>query len=285
MQIICHKDTLIKQKFQFQKMLHLGICVPQACSHRDIHLLAQSYLDSSLMEAQNLLVHQTNVVQVKDLLLGDAFYAKMSLKIIGAFVLFTVLMVTLATLYEPTRTSTRKVTSTVSGNAIATTEMVTRGTAEVKYDAPQNVTTQTAVAEHVNDLHHSEPTASERFVGCFSLRNNLKSVLSTASPPTAVPAVNAFKSIGCLVILNFHLPWYSHFTINNGAELFVLGEQLQWSWLGTAPIIVDIFFAISGLLLAYNFLRNEKRVAEIRGNSLWANMRLYGKQFVHRYLR
>lgn len=260
--------------------------MPQACSHRDIHLLAQSYLDSSLMEAQNLLVHQTNVVQVKDLQLGDAFYSKMSLKIIGAFVLFTVLMVTVATLYEPTRTTTRKATSTVNDGAIATSKMLTPSTSavnEAKYDVAQNDTKPPAVAEHVDD--HNEPTATERFIGCFSLRNNLKSVLSTASPPTAVPTVNAFKSIGCLIILNFHLPWYSLFTINNGAELFVLGEQLQWSWLGTAPIIVDIFFAISGLLLAYNFLRNEKRVAEIRGNSLWANMRLYGKQFVHRYLR
>lgn len=258
-------------------MLHLGVCVPQACSHRDIHLLVQAYLDSSLMEAQNLLVNQANVMLVKDLQLGDAFYAKMSLKIVGAFVLFTVLMVTLATLYEPTRNSTR------TDKSVVIAETGTDAVSDAKYDGNRNDIAPEAV--HVKEPHHSEPTTIERFVGCFSLSNNLRSVLSTASPATAVPAVNAFKSIGCLMILNFHLPWYSLFTINNGAELFVLGEQFKWQWLSTTPIIVDIFFAISGLLLAYNFLRNEKRVAQIRDNSLWANLRLYGKQFVHRYLR
>lgn len=66
-----------------QKVLHLGLCVPSSCSISDLTTLSQSYLDSSLMEAQNLFVHQAQVVQVKDFVLTDEFYSKNSLKIVG----------------------------------------------------------------------------------------------------------------------------------------------------------------------------------------------------------
>lgn len=90
----------------------------------------------------------------------------------------------------------------------------------------------------------SELALLERLVRCFSVKNNCKCILSTHLPQTAVPTINAFKSIGCFLILNFHLIWFSYYTVNNAAEVFVLGEQLKWQWLSTAPLIVDIFFAI-----------------------------------------
>lgn len=45
--------------------------------------LSQSYLDSSVMEAQNLFVHQAQVVQVKDFSLPAEFYSKISLMVVG----------------------------------------------------------------------------------------------------------------------------------------------------------------------------------------------------------
>ena len=42
---------------------------------------------------------------------------------------------------------------------------------------------------------------------------------------------------------------------------------------------------ISGLLLSYNFLRNEAKIKEIQNNNFLQNVKLFGKQLLHRYLR
>lgn len=93
-------------------------------------------------------------------------------------------------------------------------------------------------------IAHHEQTLLQRLVGCFSIQANFQTIMSTRTGPAALPAINAFKSIGCILILNFHFIWYSLNTLNNSTEAFALGEQLQWQWLSTAPLIVDIFFII-----------------------------------------
>lgn len=64
-------------------MLHLGLCIPASCDNSDIMTLSQSYLNSSLMEAQNLFVQQAKVVQVKDFVLPNEFYNKNSIIVVG----------------------------------------------------------------------------------------------------------------------------------------------------------------------------------------------------------
>lgn len=116
-----------------------------------------------------------------------------------------------------------------------------------------------------------------------------------------------YRSVGCFLILIFHMNWYMHFSVHNQAMMFAYGEQTLWQWVGTTPIIVDVFFTIrwvqkrnshdqqwrsiilfifrSGLLLSYNFLRNESKIREIQLNGVWANLKLFGKQLLHRYMR
>lgn len=94
-----------------------------------------------------------------------------------------------------------------------------------------------------------------------------------------------FRSIGCIVVSVFHVCWFGAFSVDNQVTLFAHGEQISWQWLSTAPFVVDMFFTISGFLLAYNFLQNQKRIDEIRSNTLKKNLRLFGKQLLSRYLR
>lgn len=44
-------------------------------------------------------------------------------------------------------------------------------------------------------------------------------------------------------------------------------------------------FLYSGLLLSYNFLRNQGNISLIRQNTLWQNFKFFTKQILHRYLR
>lgn len=66
---------------------------------------------------------------------------------------------------------------------------------------------------------------------------------------------------------------------------FSYGEQALFQWISATPIIVDVFFSISGLLLSYNFLRNQSKLEEIRSNTLTQNLKLMGKQLLNRYIR
>lgn len=87
------------------------------------------------------------------------------------------------------------------------------------------------------------------------------------------------------MILIFHMGWYMHFTVDNPAMMFAYGETPLWQWVSTIPIIVDVFFTISGLLLSYNFLRNQSKIREIQENTFWQNAKLFVKQLIHRYVR
>lgn len=81
------------------------------------------------------------------------------------------------------------------------------------------------------------------------------------------------------------MQWYTFFSIHNSGVMFHYAEQIRYQLVSNAPLLVDVFFAISGFLVAYNFVRNRDKVQEIKANGGWQNAKLYGKMLLHRYLR
>lgn len=126
---------------------------------------------------------------------------------------------------------------------------------------------------------------AEKFIECFSLQKNWNRLFCCEVSKDAVPAVDGFRSIACIIVLTFHSCFFGHFAIENGTTMFSISEQFHWQFIMAAPFYVDAFFTISGFLLTYNFLRNQKRVDEIRCNSFNNNLKLFGKQLLSRYLR
>lgn len=124
-----------------------------------------------------------------------------------------------------------------------------------------------------------------KFIECFSLQKNWNRLFCCDVSKDTVPAVDGLRSIGCIIILLFHSCFFGHFVIENAATMLSIGEQFPWQFIMTAAFVVDVFFTISGFLLTYNFLRNQKRVHEIRSNSINNNLKLFGKQLLSRYLR
>lgn len=62
-------------------------------------------------------------------------------------------------------------------------------------------------------------------------------------------------------------------------------EQVRYQLIANAPILVDIFFVISGFLLIHNYSQNEKQNKQIQSNSVWGNLKLLLKLVGKRYLR
>ncbi|XP_052873848.1 nose resistant to fluoxetine protein 6-like [Anopheles cruzii] len=138
---------------------------------------------------------------------------------------------------------------------------------------------------HSREQHTEEGTFIDRVIDSFNLRKNLTTIFRTDTGPQSLPVICGIKSICCFLILCFHMQWYTFYTVHNPSVMFHYAEQIRYQLVSNAPLLVDVFFAISGFLLSYNFIRNRSKVQEVKANSLWQNGRLYGRMLLHRYLR
>ncbi|XP_053674198.1 nose resistant to fluoxetine protein 6-like [Anopheles nili] len=254
----------VEVKFQSENILHIGVCIPRSCTNDELHNLTARYFDENLVLAQDIYEFKPNVLHVKNTTLGHTFWAKPSVFIIGIVLAFTLLMVYLAHIKEQRAMEEKNnnVTTTVTGS----------NTPPASSIIPPNG-------------HPDESTFTERIIDSFNLRKNLNTIFRTESGPQSLPVISGMKSICCFLILCFHMQWYTFYTVHNPSVMLHYAEQAHFQLVSNAPLLVDVFFAISGFLLSYNFIRNRSKVHEVKANSLWENGKLYGKMLLHRYLR
>ncbi|XP_050094113.1 nose resistant to fluoxetine protein 6-like [Anopheles aquasalis] len=140
---------------------------------------------------------------------------------------------------------------------------------------------------HVREQRSEQVNATflDNVIDSFNLRRNLATIFRTDSAPQSLPVICGMKSICCFLIMCFHMQWYTFHTLHNPAVMLHYAEQFRFQLVSNAPLMVDVFFAISGFLLSYNFIRNRAKVQEIKTNTWWANARMYGRMLLHRYLR
>lgn len=73
----------IEVKFHTENLLHIGLCLPKSCSNSEIHNLTQEYLNSRMLDSQNLFEFESDVLLVKDLNLRENFFSKPSIILTG----------------------------------------------------------------------------------------------------------------------------------------------------------------------------------------------------------
>lgn len=96
---------------------------------------------------------------------------------------------------------------------------------------------------------------------------------------------HAFRSIICVWVMLFHVVFYSMFTYDNLPELFRSLDGFAVQGLLAIVLYVDVFFVLSGFLLAYNFVGSTEKLRRIRDGSAAEVCDAYARQVVHRYLR
>jgi peptidoglycan/LPS O-acetylase OafA/YrhL len=94
-----------------------------------------------------------------------------------------------------------------------------------------------------------------------------------------------FRSISTLIVLFCHVLWFGFFAMQNKAHIFRLYEELVYQWVINSQLLVDLFFVNSGFLMSYNYFKNKKQMAEIRTESVGANVKRFGRMVLQRYLR
>lgn len=75
------------------------------------------------------------------------------------------------------------------------------------------------------------------------------------------------------------------FTFDNQGELERGLDDFAVQPVFTIVLYVEVFFVLSGLLLAYNFVGNAEKVRQIREGTFGSVLKTYAKAVVHRYLR
>ncbi|XP_059622679.1 O-acyltransferase like protein-like [Phlebotomus argentipes] len=134
---------------------------------------------------------------------------------------------------------------------------------------------------------HSEEFSGgnlSRFISCFHFTSNFTATMSTDVHPGSVSSVAGLKTISCLWIIGMHVMYFNIITLRIPLDSAKF-DNIAYFLLFRSVLAVDIFFMISGLLMAYNFLRRDTLHRQIQENSLADNAKLLVRFILHRYLR
>ncbi|KAJ6632736.1 Nose resistant to fluoxetine protein 6 [Pseudolycoriella hygida] len=134
-------------------------------------------------------------------------------------------------------------------------------------------------------LKNTNRDGLKRFLKCFSIYDNVASIFSTTSSPTAINSINGLRTVICCWVLLIHVGFFTMFAYDNLPEVFATIEQIQFQPILAIMFYVDIFFVLSAFLVVYNFLKDEGTLSEIRSNCFVANLKMFFKRVIHRYIR
>ncbi|XP_063359845.1 O-acyltransferase like protein-like [Cydia amplana] len=111
----------------------------------------------------------------------------------------------------------------------------------------------------------------------FSVYTNTRRLLTFSSVPGALECVDGIRSLAMMwVILGHSYSTHLHTPFFNRTEFFKWMTSFSAIWIMAAPITVDTFFMLSGLLIVYT------TVGKMSSMGLIRNIHLY---YLHRLLR
>lgn len=96
-----------------------------------------------------------------------------------------------------------------------------------------------------------------------------------------------FRTIACLWIIILHTNIYARFAVSSIPEVqhLMTNSGILMRILSYGFVSVDSFFAISGFLLVFNFLRNDLLRKKIKERIFFKTLPTYLRYVGHRYLR
>ncbi|XP_017865390.1 PREDICTED: nose resistant to fluoxetine protein 6 isoform X1 [Drosophila arizonae] len=251
----------VELKLMSEQIIHIGLCLPSSCKSSEIQQLTSDYMAGSFKDS-DIFEMQPEVLYVKDLKLRDVFYNRLSFKLVVGFVLATCAFMLCA--QQLSVAKQLPADGHVDGAGLAPVE--------------------SEIWRALHFLLKWRPVQS--FVSCYDVANNWRRIVATRENSSSeIPLLNGLRSVCAVGILIFHVMWFMYFTVHNKATLLAYGEQIFFQYISSAPLLVDVFFTISGFLQTYNFLRNTKQLQAIRDNGSIANVKLFCKLLFHRYLR
>ncbi|XP_034659704.1 nose resistant to fluoxetine protein 6 [Drosophila subobscura] len=252
----------VEIKLMSEQIIHIGLCLPRACSSAEVKHLAQEYVTGGLFTESEIFDIRPQVVYMKDLQLKEVFFERPSFRLLVACVLAT-------------------------GALMLCAQQLTAAIKAAPTTADDPGLLAPAESELWRALHSLlQWRRLQKFVECFDVPTNWGKIFAVReNSPTEIPLMNGLRSVCAIWIMVFHVVWFMYFTVHNKTVLISYAEQAFFQYVSSAPLLVDVFFTISGFLQTFNFLRNSRQLEAVRQNSLRQNLQLFGKLLFHRYLR
>ncbi|KAL7737376.1 hypothetical protein ACLKA6_012986 [Drosophila palustris] len=252
----------VEIKVMSEQILHIGLCLPSSCQSSEIKGLTSDYVTGSFA-VNDIFEMQPEVLYIKDLKLRETFYDRLSFKLVVASVLATCAFMLCA---QQLRVGKQLPPEGPEGEGAGLPPV------------------ESELWRALHSMLKWHPL--QDFVSCYDASSNWQKIFARReSNSRDIPLLNGLRSVCAIFILIFHVFWYMYFTVANKTVLISYAEQVFFQYVSSAPLLVDVFFTISGFLQTYNFLRNSKQMDAVRQNGLLANAKLYGKLLFHRYLR
>lgn len=214
----------VEIKLMSEQIIHIGLCLPTACSSEEIHQLTNSYVDQGMFVENDIYDIRPEVVYIKDLKLKESFYEKRTFKLLLGCLAFTLTMMMAA--------------SFLKDKNQAETEKQQTATISTSMNAPSHI---------LNDDYASKGLFSpiKNFVQCYDVEQNYAKIFVTReNVANEIPVINGLRSVCAIWIMIFHVVWFMYFTVNNKAFLISYAERIFFQYVSSAPLLVDVFFTI-----------------------------------------
>uniref|UniRef100_A0A1A9ZAU2 Nose resistant-to-fluoxetine protein N-terminal domain-containing protein n=1 Tax=Glossina pallidipes TaxID=7398 RepID=A0A1A9ZAU2_GLOPL len=241
----------VELKVMSEQIVHIGLCLPSSCANSEIQKLMSTYVQQGPFVENDIYDIKPEVVYMKDLKINKSLYQRASFKIFSACLIFTLTMTVMASFIRKKR-------------------------------LPKQ-TSDEATCEPVIVLS-SLPLSIQHFVSCFDIQENWSKLFTTKPDNNSIAVIDGLRSICAIWLMLFHVMWFMYFTVNNKPVLVAYAETGTFQYLSAAPILVDVFFTISGFLQVHNFLSNSRKLEAIRANNFWQNAKQFAKMLTRRYL-
>uniref|UniRef100_A0A1A9USB3 Nose resistant-to-fluoxetine protein N-terminal domain-containing protein n=1 Tax=Glossina austeni TaxID=7395 RepID=A0A1A9USB3_GLOAU len=242
----------VELKVMSEQIVHIGLCLPSSCANSEIEKLMSTYVQQGPFVENDIFDIKPEVIYMKDLKINKSFYQRPSFKIFSACLIFTLTMTAMASFIRKKR-------------------------------SPKQ-TADEATCEQVIVLS-SLPLSIPHFVSCFDIQENWSKLFTTKPENNSIAVIDGLRSMCAIWIMLFHVMWFMYFTVHNKPVLVSYAETGIFQYLSSAPILVDVFFTISGFLQVHNFLSNSRKLEAIRANNFWQNAKQFAKMLIRRYLR
>uniref|UniRef100_A0A1A9WWG1 Nose resistant-to-fluoxetine protein N-terminal domain-containing protein n=1 Tax=Glossina brevipalpis TaxID=37001 RepID=A0A1A9WWG1_9MUSC len=241
----------IELKVMSEQIVHIGLCLPSSCVNTEIEQLMNMYVQQGLFLENDIYDLKPEVVYMKDLKINETFYQRMSFKIFSACLVFTLSMMLMASFIRKKRYAKQTDDKTTCESVI---------------------------------VLNGFPLSFQQYVLCFDIQENWSKLFANKSNNNSIAVIDGLRSMCAIWIMLFHVMWFMYFTVNNKPFLVSYAEIGIFQYLSSAPILVDVFFTISGFLQVHNFLSNCRKSQTIRINSFWQNSKRLSKMIFRRYL-
>ncbi|XP_068968944.1 nose resistant to fluoxetine protein 6-like isoform X4 [Bombus flavifrons] len=257
-----------------EDLITLGLCLPASCSIGEVATMLDKVFRNETLFIGKLFNIHFKLIEVSDLV--DDRQWLLSAKVISIIGVLLSLcgIVKAATVYDVFvyRKRLKKERGKLtfeSNNAIALDNGIDEK-CETNYEkpAPPESGQQNRISQHLL---------------CFSFLANVEEIFKPKKGCNNLRVFYGLKTLTIVWIIMGHVLIYAFHAMSNKWLVYVLAESLLFQIISNFTLSVDAFFFMSGFLLSYTFLREQRKYKGIP--SIAKRMNEFFQKIVKRYIR